>query len=277
VTSRIVLVLLAALLVSGCESAKPVTTGTRRIVTVGGAVTETVYALGAGDEVVAVDTSSVYPEVTEKLPKVGYQRLLSTEGILALSPDLVIAADEAGPPAVLEQLMAAGVRVEKMPAVKNVDEAVARIRRVGTALGKPADELAKRVQQETSAAVARAPKHGPTFVLLYARGAGTLMVAGGDTSGSAMVELAGGRNAVRSVAGYKPLSPEVMIEAAPDVIVVPARGLTTLGGVEGLLRIPGVADTPAGKQRRIIAFDDLLLLGFGPRLAQAVEQLSAQL
>lgn len=276
-TSRIVIALLAALIVSGCESAKPAATGARRIVSIGGAVTETVFALGAGEEVVAVDTSSVYPEATGTLPKVGYQRMLSAEGILALSPDLVITADEAGPPAVLEQLQAAGVRVERLPAVKTVDEAVARIRRVGTALGKPADALAQRVQEETSAAISRARKDQPRFVLLYARGAGTLMVAGGDTSGSAMVELAGGRNAVGNVTGYKPLSSEVLIEAAPDVIVVPLRGLTTLGGEDGLLRVPGVADTPAGKQRRIVAFDDLLLLGFGPRLPQAIDQLSALL
>jgi iron complex transport system substrate-binding protein len=261
----------------GCNTSKHAPSGTRRIVSVGGAVTETVFALGAGDEVVAVDTSSVYPDATKRLPKVGYQRTLSAEGILALSPDLVIVSAEAGPPAAIEQLRSAGVRVERMPGARTLDEAVARITEVGAALGRPAATLAKRVSREGAAAIARAPARGPRFVLVYARGAGVLMVAGGDTGGSAMVELAGGRNAVAPIRGYKPLSAEVLIEAAPDVIVVPARGLASLGGEAGLLAVPGVADTPAGRSRRIVAFDDLLLLGFGPRLPHAIDELARRL
>lgn len=258
----------------GCSSGKQPAAGARRIVSVGGAITETVFALGAGHEVVAVDTSSSYPEATSRLPKVGYQRTLSAEGILALAPDLVIVSDEAGPPAVLAQLRNAGVRVEQMPGAKTADEAVARIAAIGAALERPAAALAVRMRREIAAAIARVPREGPRFVFVYARGAGTLMVAGGDTGGSAMVELAGGRNAVGAVRGYKPLSAEVLIDAAPDVLVVPARGLATLGGEAGLLALPGVRDTPAGRQRRIVAFDDLLLLGFGPRLAEAIDELS---
>lgn len=258
----------------GCDGSKQTPTGKRRIVSVGGAVTETVFALGAGDEVVAVDTSSLYPDGTNRLPKVGYQRTLSAEGILALSPDLVIVSDEAGPPATIEQLRNAGVRVERMPPAKTLDEAVARITAVGTALDRPAASLAVRVRRDGTAAMARVPRNGPRFVLVYARGAGTLMVAGGDTGGGAMVELAGGRNAVAAISGFKPLSAEVLIEAAPEVIVVPARGLATIAGETGLLALPGVADTPAGRNRRIVAFDDLLLLGFGPRLPGAIDELA---
>jgi iron complex transport system substrate-binding protein len=261
----------------GCDSGKHVPPGKRRIVAVGGAVTETVFALGAGDQVVAVDTSSVYPDGAQRLPKVGYQRTLTVEGILALSPDLVLVSEEAGPPAALEQLRGAGVRVERMPGAKTVDAAVARIVAIGAAIDRPATELADRVRREADAARTRVPSNGPSFVLVYARGAGTLMIAGGDTGGSAMVELAGGKNAVRDVTGFKPLSAEVLIASAPDVIVVPARGLATLGGESGLLALPGVANTPAGKHRRIIAFDDLLLLGFGPRLPEAIDELSRRL
>lgn len=264
----------AILNVAGCDASKQTPSGKRRVVSVGGAVTETVFALGAGDEVVAVDTSSIYPDGTNRLPKVGYQRTLSAEGILALSPDLVIVSDEAGPATTIEQLRNAGVRVERMPPAKTLDQSVARIVAIGVALDRPAAALATRVQREASAAIARVPRDGPRFVLVYARGAGTLMVAGGDTGGSAMVELAGGRNAVASVSGFKPLSAEVLIEAAPDVLVVPARGLATIGGEAGLLALPGVANTPAGRNRRIVAFDDLLLLGFGPRIPSAIDDLS---
>ena len=261
----------------GCADARPSVAGKRRIVSIGGPVTETVFALGAGADVVAVDTSSVYPAAAAGLPKVGYQRTLSAEGILALLPDLVIVSDEAGPPATLAQLRGAGVRVEQMPGAKTPEAAIARVVAVGKAIGRPTAEHVARMTRDVAAARARVSVAGPRFVLVYARGAGTLMVAGADTAGAAMVALAGGRNAVAGITGFKPLSPEILIEAAPDVIVVPARGLATLGGEDGLLAVPGVADTPAGRQRRIVAFDDLLLLGFGPRLAEAIDGLSRAL
>jgi iron complex transport system substrate-binding protein len=259
---------------TGCNSAPPPSTQARRIVSIGGAVTETVFALGAGHEVIAVDTSSVYPAETARLPKVGYQRTLSAEGILAQSPDLVIVSDEAGPPTALEQLRNAGVRVVRMPPAKTPDQAIDRITAVGKALDRPAAAHAIRVRREVAAALSRVPPDRPRFILVYARGAGTLMIAGNDTGGSAMVELAGGRNAIRDVQGFKPLSAEILIEAAPDVIVVPARGLATIGGEAGMLALPGMSETPAGRNRRIVAFDDLLLLGFGPRLPGAIDELS---
>jgi iron complex transport system substrate-binding protein len=262
-----------AVLYAACART-PDASGTRRIVSIGGPVTETVFALGAGDDVVAVDTSSVYPSRAANLPKVGYQRALSAEGILALSPDLVIVSDEAGPPATFEQLRRAGVRVERMPPATTTDQAVARVVAVGGAIERPAAAFATQMKHDAAAALARVPPGGPRFVLVYARGAGTLMVAGPDTAGSATLVLAGGRNALTDVSGFKPLSAEVLIAAAPEVIVVPSRGLATLGGHAGLLAIPGVAQTPAGKHARIIAFDDLLLLGFGPRLPQAIDELS---
>jgi iron complex transport system substrate-binding protein len=111
-------------------------------------------------------------------------------------------------------------------------------------------------------------------VLIYARGAGMMMVAGTDTPASAMLELAGARNAITGFAGFKPLSAESLVEAAPDVIVIPSRGLASIGGDAALLALPGVGDTPAGRARHIVAMDDLLLLGFGPRLGAAIDELA---
>lgn len=268
-----------ALFSCDARSEAPGERASSRIVSVGGAITETVYALGAGERVVGVDTSSVYPAAVTALPKVGYQRTLSAEGILALSPDLVLLSDEAGPPAAIEQLRGAGVRVERMPATKTIDATVARITAIGAAIGRPAEQLATAVRRDAEAARARVAgrPNASSFVLLYARGAGTLMVAGSDAPGVATVELAGGRNAVAGFTGYKPLSAEVLIAAAPDVIVVPSRGLATLGGEAGILALPGVAETPAGRARRIVALDDLLLLGFGPRLGAAIDELAGRL
>lgn len=259
------------------EAPRPAPAG--RVVTVGGAVTEIAFALGRGDRVVAVDTSSVFPPEVARLPQVGYQRTLSAESVLAHAPDLVIASAEAGPPAALDQLRTAGVRVALVPTASTIEDAAHRIEIVGDALGEQRAALELANQLRTDAGRARAhccsaPGRAPRAVTVYARGAGTVMLAGAGTTAAAMLELAGARNAVTGASGFKPISAEALVEAAPEVIVVPARGLASLGGEPGLLAIPGVADTPAGRARRIVAMDDLLLLGFGPRLASAIDELS---
>ena len=250
-----------------------------RIVTIGGPVTEIVFALGAGPRVVAVDTSSVYPDAAMRLPQVGYQRTLAAEGILAQRPALVIAGADAGPPAVLEQLRAAGVRVELVANAQAPETAAARIEAVGRLIGAEprAHALAAQVLAETRAARASLPAGSPRAIAIYARGAGTLLVAGGDTTAGAMLGLAGATNAATGFTGYKPLSAEALIAAAPDVIVVPARGLATIGGEAGLLALPGVAQTPAGRARKIVALDDLELLGFGPRLGHSIAELARRM
>lgn len=269
--------ILAAYALLGCSRGSDELRGTAnapRLITVGGAITETVFALGAGKRVVAVDTSSVFPPAVTSLPQVGYQRLLSAEGILAQAPDVLLVSAEAGPPAVLAQLRAAGIEVVVLPNAMTPDEAAARIVAIGKAIGTSGDA-------DRLAATVRAGSHqrpGATKALvIYARGGGTLMVSGTETTASAMLELAGGTNVITGFTGFKALSAEVVIAAAPEVIVIPTRGLETIGGEAGLLAIPGISDTPAGKARRIVAMDDLLLLGFGPRLPQAIDELAARL
>jgi iron complex transport system substrate-binding protein len=264
------------------RSTEPARSAGKRIITIGGAVTETVFALGHGAQVVAVDTSSVFPPEVARLPQVGYQRTIAAETVLSLSPDLVVASAEAGPPAALAQLRSAGIAVEIIPVAMTPEAAAVRIAAIGAAIGAQpaATELANRVRSATKTAVARcctgAPGPAPKAILIYARGAGTMMVAGTETAGAAMLELAGARNPV-TFSGFKPLSAEALVEAAPDVIVIPSRGLATLGGEAGLLALPGVAATPAGRARRFVAMDDLLLLGFGPRLGEAVDELASRL
>lgn len=246
-----------------------------RIVAIGGAVTETLFALGMGSQVVAVDTSSSYPEAVHALPRVGYQRTLAAETVLAFRPTLVLASHEAGPPAALAQLRAAGVRVEVLPEASEPRGAAARVRQIGALLGR--GEAAAALARPLDELVARRVASAPRVLFLFARGGSAAMVAGERSPAAAMIELAGGVNATRGFSGYKALSGEAVLAAAPEVVLVPSRSLTALGGSEALWKLPGLAQTPAGRAARLVAMDDLLLVGFGPRLAEAVAQLSRAL
>lgn len=254
-----------------------ITGNAARVVSIGGSVTETVYALGVGDRLVGVDTSSLYPEEARRLPQVGYMRQLSAEGVLSLRPTLVLLTADAGPPAAIEQIRSAGVALVIIPSEHSVEGVKAKIRAVARvlALEERGEELVRSFERdlvETQRIVAE-QKGRPRVLALIARGPNAMNVAGTGTAPDEMIELAGGINAVSDVEGYKPLSPESAIAAAPDVILVPSRGLQSMGGIEALLRTPGLAMTPAGRANRVVALDDLLLLGFGPRTGAAVREL----
>ncbi|ARA93235.1 hypothetical protein AWN76_008730 [Rhodothermaceae bacterium RA] len=252
---------------------------TRRLVTLGGAITEIVYALGLGDRVVAADASSLYPPDVLEKPRLGYYRQASAEGILAQRPTLVVAPEGLGPPAVIEQLRAAVVPVLLLEEAHTVEAAVHRIRTLARALGRDAtgEQIVARMEAELAAARPQQGAVPPRVLFIYARGAGLVNVAGRATAADAVIRLAGGENVVTAYEGYRPLTAEAAVAAAPEVIVVPQRGLESLGGVDGLLRQPGLALTPAGRQRRVVAVDDALLLSFGPRLGEGVLRLSRAL
>lgn len=263
------------------QGAQVTITSIERIVSLNGDITEIIFALGMGDYVVGVDSSATYPpERTKALPNIGYQRRLSSEGILALNPTLVIGDEAAGPPEALAQIRAAGVPVAITADPPTLDAPVQKIRFVAQALGIPqrGERLAAQVDAEIARArdLANRIANPPHVLFLYLRGTDVQQVAGSDTPIDVMITAAGGLNAgaEAGIVQFKPLSPEVVIAAQPDVILVLAKGLESVGGVDGLLSIPGLADTPAGKQRRIVALDDLYLLGMGPRTGQALADLA---
>lgn len=250
-----------------------------RMVSVGGAVTETVFALGAQGQLAGVDTTSLFPADATRLPQVGYARTLSAEGVLALKPQLLLASGEAGPPQVLQQLQRAGVRVEVLDDQHRFDGILARTVRIGQVCGREreAERLVARLRQDWDARP-RPPAGSPPRVLfVLAHAGGQLRVAGEGTGADAMLALAGARNAFAGPQGYKPLTAEAVLQAAPDVILCTDQGLEAQGGAEGLLRAPGLALTPAGRARRVVSMEALLLLGFGPRLPQAVGELTVKL
>lgn len=252
-----------------------------RLVSTSGAITETIYALGAGQELVAVDLSSVHPEEATQLPMIGYARMLSGEGIISMRPTLVLANADAGPPSVIDQLKSAGVNMLFLTNAHNPEAAAERIRLIGQALHKEpeAEKLVAQMTTELQAArekIARMPAR-PKVLFIYTRGGGIMNVAGRGTGGEAIIELAGGVNAVQEYDGYKPLTAEGAVTAAPDFLLISSRGLETSGGIDELLKQPGLVETPAGQARRIVAMDDLLLLGFGPRLGEATRELAEKI
>jgi len=253
-----------------------------RIVSLTGDITEIIFALGMGDFVVGVDSSATYPaEKTKALPNIGYQRRLSAEGILSLNPTLVIGDEAAGPPEALAQIRSAGVPVALVADPPTLEAPMQKILFVARALGIPERgyELAGQVEAEIARARAEAGTlaRSPRVLFLYLRGTDVQQVAGANTAIDAMITAAGGTNAATEagIVNYAPLSAEMVIAAQPDIILVLSKGLESVGGVDGLLQIPGLADTPAGQQRRVIDFDDLYLLGMGPRTGQALAELVA--
>jgi iron complex transport system substrate-binding protein len=251
-----------------------------RIIPLNGDLAEIIWALGLGDNVVATDTSATYPEAATKLPKVGYQRQLAAEGILSLRPTLIIGNEAAGPPAVIDQLRSAGVTVLIIAYPATLDGALGKIRTVATALGVPeaGTRLAAQTQQEIDAATALAARatSRPRVAFLYVRGNTTQMIGGKDSGAEALIAAAGGidAGATAGIEGFKPLTPEALVAAQPDVLLLLSAGLESVGGVDGLLKLPGVAQTPAGRNRRVLAYDDQYLLGMGPRVGQALMDLA---
>jgi iron complex transport system substrate-binding protein len=251
-----------------------------RIVPLNGDVAETIVALGLGKNVVGVDTSATYPaKLVDRLPKIGYQRTLSAEGILSLRPTVVVGTPTAGPPEVIDQLRAAGVTVMVIPEFKAIDAGPRKLRAIGRALGVPrrGERLARQVEGQIALARREAQEAGtkPKVAFLYLRGSQVQMIGGKGSGADAMIETAGGidTGSQLGIDGFRQLTSESLVQAQPDVILVLSAGLQSVGGVDGLLRIPGVAQTPAGKNRRIVHFDDLLLLGLGPRTGAALRLL----
>lgn len=267
------------------DAGKPVVKA-RRIVSVGGALTEIVYALGAQGELVGVDTTSLYPVVAQQLPQVGYARTLSAEGVLSLAPTQLIATEEAGPQAVLRQVRDAGVPVAVLNANNQFEGLLERVKQVGQITGRadPAARLAQALQQQWHGALGkvRQRQHAPGRVLfILAHAPNQVMVGGRETGADAMlayagaVNVMGGQGGQGGFAGYKPLTPEAVIAARPDIVLVTDQGLKASGGVDGILKLPGLAQTPAGRKHRIVSLEAMLLLGFGPRMPQALAELDA--
>lgn len=248
-----------------------------KIVSISGTTTEILCALGLQDQIVGVDVTSTYPEAMQQLPKVGHNRNMSAEAIIALAPTMVIGVAENVKPELVDQLKAANIRVLLYTLESSVDGTKNLITAVADSLGK-ADAVPAITAAIDADLKEQVPLTKKTKVLfIYARGAGAMMVAGEHTYPNAMIKLAGGENATGGFEDFKPLTPESLLDANPDVILMFTSGLESLGGMDGLLKVPGVAMTNAGKKKQVIEMDGQYLTGFGPRLGKAIAELSKKL
>lgn len=249
-----------------------------RIVPVDGDLAEIVFALGLGDQVVATDISATYPQAADALPEIGYQRALAAEPIMAFEPTIVLATDIAGPTETLDALERLGVEVAMIPNDSVASGPGDKIRTVAAALGVGArgDRLADAVDAEIDAATARAVgvDDAPRVAVLYLRGQNVQLLFGEGSGVDWLIEAAGGVDIADElgVVDNAPINAEALLRAAPDVLVIPTRGLESVGGIDGLLELPGIAETPAGQQRRILTYDDQFLLGNGPRTGAFLDQ-----
>ncbi|KZX55772.1 hemin receptor [Vibrio sp. HI00D65] len=237
-----------------------------RIISAGSAVTELVLALGAEEQLVGIDVTSRFPQ-SEKLPKIGYHRNLSAEGLLALEPTTLIGSDEMGPDNAIFQLKSAGVNVEIVNTEANVEGLLKRIDQIAKITHT--EDHSKQVKAEVNQKVAalkanQVPSNQAKKVLFLLLHEGRpANVAGGETSPNAIIELAGGINpAAQSLTSYKPLSMESLVEMQPDVILVSGRSYQKMGGADAILKsLPMLAATPAGMNKQIITVNGSALVG----------------
>ena len=249
-------------------------------VNLSGTLAEIVFNLDLGGNVVGRDVATTF-EAAADLPVVTKAHDISAEGVLALDPSVVLADRSTGPAEALDQLRASGIPVVLVPEAWSLDDVAPRIEAVAAALGVPdaGRALVERTEVQVQQAVSSLPRREEPLriAFLYLRGTAGVYLMGGRGSGAdSLIEAIGGVDAGSAIGleKFRPLTSEGLVLAAPDVIVVMAGGLESVGGADGLLEVAGVAQTPAGQGRRFVAMDDGTLLSFGPRTGAVVTELA---
>lgn len=273
---------LVALSLAACNTntkqASAVLPDSTKIVSLSGSISEVLAGLGLEKNIAGTDITSNYPESMKAKPKVGHNKNINAEGVMALQPDLIIGLKKEVSPALSAQFKAAGVKLLLVDQDYSVEGTKKLIHTLADSLHAAAkgDSIIKVLESDLAKVPAAGDKK-PKVLFIYARGTGTMMVGGTGTAVEKAIALAGGQNAVTEFADYKPLTAESLVKANPDVILLFDSGLQSLGGAAGLAKVQGVKDTNAGKNKKIITMDGELLSSFGPRLGIAIQELAAKL
>jgi iron complex transport system substrate-binding protein len=242
----------------------------QRIVSLATGVGETLGALGVGDRVVGRDETSDVDALSQ-VPIVTAAHSVSAERVLDLEPDLVLIDARTTPSEALDQIAASGVRLVEVPEAWTLSDISPRIEAVAAAVGVDARPLLDGLPSDTTPEA-----DAPRVAFLYLRGTAGIYLLGGAGSGADSIIAAAGGIDVGAQAGYDafiPMTAEALATLNPDVLIVMTKGLDSVNGIEGLVALPGVAQTTAGRERRVIVVDDAILLSFGPRTPALIEEL----
>ncbi|WP_455474484.1 heme/hemin ABC transporter substrate-binding protein [Bartonella sp. B30(2025)] len=246
-----------------------------RIVSIGGALTEIVYALGAQDRLIARDSTSLYPQEALRLPVLGYMRALSPEGVLSLEPEGILLIEGSGPPSTIDILKKTSIPLVIIPEDYSRENVIKKIRLVGKALQREmqAEVLIEKVNRdfiENDALLAKITQPKRVLFVLSVQN-GRVMASGTGTAADGMIKLSGGINAVSDYKGYKLLNSEALLKLNPDVILLAKHGKKPVN-IDQILAIPAIQATTAAKNNAIKQMDSMYLLGFGPRTANASKE-----
>ena len=248
-----------------------------RIVSIGGAITEILFELGLQENIIAVDTTSKYPESVKAMRNVGYMRALSAEPIIALNPDLILYQEDAGPYETIEHLKASGMNLVKISNTPSVQGVKNKIIEVADAVNKhdQGELIINEMERKLSVLRDHANdiSHPARIMFVLSFDKGSALVAGKETGADGIISLANGINVIDHFSSYKPLGAESVVKLAPDYVLTTHRAIAGVGTVDDVLNLPVMRLTPAAMNKQLIVMDGLLLLGFGPRIALAASDL----
>ena len=254
----------------------------QRIVCLSKHLTEMVFALGEGHDLVAVDLSSTYPDSAKLLKTVGYHRALSPESIIAMEPDLVIHSNDIGPENVLPQITKAGLNIKAFGGANTIDSARLLLTDLGKFFGEEqrADSIIKGMDADLNSAATYLQERNitdtPSVMIIHFGRANNVyfVMSGRNGVGDKMIKLAGGKTAHYDAKGARQISPEAVAEANPDVIIATDFGFDQMGSMEKFAtNVPGVSLTNAAKNKRIYRFEEHDLVYFGPRSGENIIKL----
>lgn len=282
---RILLLAIVPLLLAGCgRFGNKETDGRKdqRIVCLSKHLTEMVFALGKGHNLVAVDLSSTYPDSAKLLKTVGYHRALNAEGIISMDPDLVIHSNDIGPENVLPQLQKAGLHIKAFGGANTIDSARLLLKELGQFFGveSKADSIIASmdagIRQAQDSVKALPLSDTPSVMIIHFGRANNVyfVMSGRNGVGDKMIALAGAKTAKYDAKGARQISAEAVATANPDIIIATDFGFDQMGGMDKFIEgVPGVALTNAGKNKRIVRFEEHDLVYFGPRTGENILKL----
>ena len=260
-----------------------VAANSEKVVVAGGSLTEIMYFLGLQKKIVALDVTSSYPKEAKKLPSIGYVRALSTEGVLSLSPTLVIGENDMGPENVVQQIKRTNIDLRIIPETHSAEGIKQKVLCLGSIFDlenktrKKVEEQLNPLINELEGIRTKNKRLQKRILLILSMQGTSPIVAGIGTAGDGFIKMTGASNAIKEFEGWKPVSPESLIQANPDYILITSRGMKSFKSVNELIKQPALSLTSAAKNRNVIDVNGMAMLGFGPRGIQTALEVARKI